>query len=145
MFHFKSIPAPSQVPQEEWTHWKWQMQNALKTPEQFEKSLNLSEEEKKAIHTLKTVFAVKTTPYYLQLCQKYSSIRQMALPHLKELNPSDFYQEDPLGEKKHNPVPRVIHRYPRSSLVFSNRFLRNLLSLLHQKTLHSSRKPQSLF
>jgi len=112
MFHFESIPSPPHVPKEQWTHWKWQMQNALKTPEDFEKFLRLSKGEKKALQLLKNVFAMKTTPYYLQLCQKHSVIRRMALPHLKELDTAGFYQEDPLGEKEHNPVPRIIHRYP---------------------------------
>ncbi len=112
MFHFESIPSPPDIPIEKWTHWKWQMQNSLKTSKDFEKTLKLSEEETKAIHSLKNTFAMKTTPYYVQLCKKYSALRQIALPHLKELDPSGFYQEDPLGEKKHSPTPRIVHRYP---------------------------------
>ena len=112
MFHFESIPSPSHVPMEQWTDWKWQMRRSLKTPEETANFLDLSEEETKAIHRLKNHFALKTTPYYLELCKKHPPLRPMALPHLKELDSSGFYQEDPLGEKKHSPVPRIVHRYP---------------------------------
>jgi len=112
MFHFESISTPSHISTEQWTHWKWQMQNALKKPKDFERLPNLSEAEKTALYSLQNIFAAQTTPYYLQLCRKYPAIRQMTLPHLKELDSSGFYQEDPLGEKNHNPAPRIIHRYP---------------------------------
>lgn len=112
MFHFESISPPPHIPEKQWTHWGWQMQNSLKTPGDFEKNFNLSEKDKKALEKSKNTFAMKTTPYSVQLCRKYSALRQIALPHLKELNLTDFYQEDPLGEKKHSPAPRIIHRYP---------------------------------
>ena len=112
MFHFESISPPPHIPEKQWTHWKWQMQNSLKTPEDFEKKLDLSKEDKKALEKSKNTFAMKTTPYSIQLCQKYSALRKITLPHLKELDLSGFHQEDPLGETKHSPVPRIIHRYP---------------------------------
>lgn len=112
MFHFESISPPPHVSEEQWRHWKWQMQNSLKTPEDFAKFLQLSEEDKKALEKSKNTFAMKTTPYSIQLCRKYPALRKIALPHLKELDLSNFYQEDPLGETKHSPVSRIIHRYP---------------------------------
>ncbi len=112
MFHFESIPPPPRIPTEQWTDWKWQIQHSLKTPKELKKFLDLSEEEKKAVHLLKDRFASKTTPYYLELCKRHPPLRSMTLPHLKEMDSSGFYQEDPLGEKKHSPVPRIVHRYP---------------------------------
>ena len=143
MFHFESISPPPHIPEKQWTHWKWQMQNSLKTPEDFEKKLQLSKEDKKALEKSKNTFAMKTTPYSIQLCQKYSALRQITLPHLKELDLSGFYQDDPSWRNKTQPCTKNYSSLPRPCLIFSHRFLRHLLPVLHSKIFYGSGKPHS--
>ena len=110
MISFEHLKKPSSISLEKWEDWKWQIKSSLKTEEDFSSFFNLTEEEKKGFQQGASFFSFRTTPYYAYLCQKHKPLREMTLPHFKEL--SGFYQEDPLGEKKHSPVSRIIHRYP---------------------------------
>ena len=105
-------PVAPRSPQSEWSDWKWQIQNSLKSLKDFESFFDLEPEEVRAFQSSEQVFASSTTPYYATLCSKYSPIRKMAVPCSQELDFKSFYQVDPLGESMHSPVPRMIHRYP---------------------------------
>lgn len=105
---FEKISIPCSVKKENWIDWKWQLRHSLQSLNDFDSFFCLREDEKKAFQ--EKSFTVKTTPYYAELCKKYESIRKMTIPSSKELNLKGF--DDPLGEKDHNPVPRIIHRYP---------------------------------
>ena len=107
-FQFKKTPPPKSISNIHWNDWKWQMRNSLKTLNDFRSVFQLSPEEEKAFH--QKIFSIKTTPYYAELCRQHTPLRKMTLPHSKEL--SGLGLQDPLGENKHSPVPRIIHRYP---------------------------------
>ena len=59
-------------------------------------------------------FISGTTPYYLKLIEenKASNLKSIIQPSKKETHPGTQQMGDPLAEKKHSPVPRLIHRYP---------------------------------
>ena len=109
---FEKIDIPENIDPKDWTCWKWQLRNSPADLHSLENAIPLREDEKKAIQKGDGLFSVKTTPYSIELCKKYEPIRKMTLPCLKELEINHFDHLDPLGEKDHNPAPRIIHRYP---------------------------------
>ena len=81
---------------------------------------DLTEDEVQAFAGESTEFRVRTTPYYASLAKLNSNpldpIRQIQMPKKQEL--SSEYQQmlEPLGERKNNPAPRIIHRYTDRAL-----------------------------
>ena len=59
-------------------------------------------------------FISGTTPYYLKLIKqnKASSLKSIIQPSVKEKHLGTQQMLDPLEEKNHSPVSRLIHRYP---------------------------------
>ena len=59
-------------------------------------------------------FTSGATPYYLRLIEenKASNLRKIIKPSFRENRAGSQQMADPLAEKKHSPVPRIIHRYP---------------------------------
>ena len=100
----------------EWHHWHWQMQHALKCRSDFEKIMDLSEEERVGLDQAYAHFPVLVTPYYTSLiCNTPpgKGLRKTMLP-IKTFNITEDHEEsdDPLGERAHNPVRAIVHTYP---------------------------------
>lgn len=111
---FFSAPKPPEIPSEKWGSWTWQLQNSLKTAEDFSGHFSLSENEKNVFQKGSELFNIRTTPYYASLAgaEELDPIRRILMPTLQEISPGLQSMKDPLGEKKNNPAPRIIHRYP---------------------------------
>ncbi|MCE3009487.1 MAG: KamA family radical SAM protein [Proteobacteria bacterium] len=113
-FKFFPAPKPSSVTSEQWNSWTWQLQKSLKTERQFAEVFDLTQSERMSFQQGSEVFNIRTTPYYASLCGEHSEdpIRKILMPREEELAPGLQQMLDPLGEKKNNPAPRIIHRYP---------------------------------
>lgn len=112
-FEFKKAPIPSHIDSADWKNWQWQMRASLKELEDFTPFFLPTEEEKQAFSGEKRVFNIRSTPYYASLARDVAQdpIRRILMPHTLEKVPGLQQMLDPLGEKKNNPVSRVIHRY----------------------------------
>jgi lysine 2,3-aminomutase len=112
-FSFLPAPKPSQVDPSQWQSWTWQLQQSMKTRHDFEKFFSLTETEVQAFREGSEIFNIRTTPYYASLSRadEFDPIRRILMPSSLELNMGQQALLDPLGEKKNNPVPRIIHRY----------------------------------
>ena len=99
----------------EWNDWRWQFKSSLSSRADFAQHFDLSEGELQAL-AKPSQFPVRSTPYYAALASRVNPldpIRQMVLPRAEELNTGRGQQmQDPLGERAHSPLERVIHRYP---------------------------------
>src|SRR5512132_586238 len=51
----------------QWHDWRWQEQSSLRTEEQLERHLRLTEEERAGLRADRRQFPVGVTPYYLSL------------------------------------------------------------------------------
>lgn len=113
-FDFKPAPQPESISASDWHSWAWQLRQSLKTLKDFERVFALSPDEKEVFEKGDSVFNIRTTPYYASLTKPVAAdpIRRILMPSLKELTPGAQSMLDPLGEKKNNPTPRIIHRYP---------------------------------
>lgn len=111
---FKTEPFPGVSP-EQWLDWRWQFKSALSTVEDFARHFDLCSDELTALNK-PAQFPVRSTPYYAALASRTDArdpIRQMVLPRAEEFNTGRGQQmADPLGERAHSPLERVIHRYP---------------------------------
>jgi lysine 2,3-aminomutase len=112
-FSLSNAPKPASVPSEAWNSWTWQLQNSLKKKSDFERLFSLSANEKQAFDEGSEIFNIRTTPYYASLARdgEMDPIRRILMPSALELTPGQQQMLDPLGERKNNPVPRIIHRY----------------------------------
>ena len=113
---FETAPRPADVTPEDWGSWQWQLRKALKSREDFARVFHLSEDEKLGFGGLGDIFQVRATPYYSALAaagDAQDPLRKILLPSGRELtaNPAQALL-DPLGERRNNPAPRIIHRYP---------------------------------
>jgi lysine 2,3-aminomutase len=69
-------------------NWQWQLQNAIKTPEQLSKYINLTKKEFQDIKKVTETYKMSITPYYASLMDKDDPdcpIRKMVLPVITEL------------------------------------------------------------
>ncbi len=108
------------VPDGDWRDWRWQLRNRLAAPEDFERVLGLTDDEREAFRRGPRL-PVGVTPYYAALVAGSGSraaLRRTILPSTAEWVIRTGEVEDPLGEREHEAVPGLIHTYPDRVLVF---------------------------
>lgn len=104
---------------ENWTNWKWHMQNRLNHPVDLKEYIPISTQEEKIFQDAEEFFSFGVTPYYLSLINPDDPncpIRLQAVPRAGELSKHPLERIDPLGEEAHMPVKGVTHRYPDRAL-----------------------------
>lgn len=103
------------VKDEDWKDWHWQVRNRIKSVEELEKYVGLSEQEKSDIQSVLSKFRMAITPYYLCLINPDNPdcpIKKQAIPSIYEMNIGENDMLDPLAEDTDSPVPGLTHRYP---------------------------------
>ena len=115
---FLRAPRPNEINENDWQDWTWQLRHSLKNADDFSKAFTLLPEENEALKKGEKIFNFRTTPYYRSLLtdDPQDPLRKILVPHANELKTGRQEMLDPLGEKKNNPAPRVIHRYPDRAL-----------------------------
>lgn len=114
-FVFSPSVRPEGIAPDEWSNWTWHMRNALRSAEDFSGFFVLTEDERRAFDESRGLFQIRATPYYASLANRsvpMDPIRRILMPTSAELTGGVQHMLDPLGEKKNNPAPRIIHRYP---------------------------------
>lgn len=112
---FEPSIKPESVAQADWQNWSWQLRNALSTREEFAARFDLTPDEVAGFEGVDRVFSVRSTPYYASLASSHFAmdpIRRILMPTGRELVQGAQQMLDPLGERRNNPAPRIIHRYP---------------------------------
>jgi lysine 2,3-aminomutase len=115
-------PAWADVPDHEWTDWRWQSQNAVRQPRQLADLLTFSADERRALDSLQAQYKLAIPPYYFSLIDRFDPkdpIRLQSVPspmELAGLSGTDG-EDDPLDEDKDSPVPGLTHRYPDRALL----------------------------
>jgi lysine 2,3-aminomutase len=99
----------------DWNDWRWQSRHRVRTLEQLERILRLSDDERQALVQGGTMLPVGITPYYMSLLDAddpWQPLRRTVVPTLNEFVRTEGEADDPLGEDGHSPVPGLVHRYP---------------------------------
>lgn len=107
---------------QDWNSWIWQQQKRIKSIEQLEAVINVTEDEREAFKKSHDQFMVGITPYYASLIDKDDPncpIRLQSVPKMGELEIMPGEMEDPLAEERNMPVPGVTHRYPDRVLFYT--------------------------
>jgi len=113
-FPSKRAPAYLDIPDEQWSDWRWQLSHRLNSLEDFEPILELTESERAAL-SAKDLFRVDITPYFVSLIDPKDPndpIRRQVIPTAAEMTKFTGMMEDSLSEDAHSPVPGLVHRYP---------------------------------
>ena len=114
-------PAWVDVPDHQWTDWRWQAQNAVRHAKQIAGLLPFSPEERVALDVLTTQYKLAIPPYYFSLIDRddpADPIRLQSVPSpLEMLGATGTEEDDPLDEDKDSPVPGLTHRYPDRALL----------------------------
>ncbi len=113
-FSSQRAPIYQDVPDEKWNDWRWQLSNRLNSAADFEKVLNLTDSERKALDS-QGLFRVDITPYFASRIDPNDPndpIRRQVIPTADEIAPFTGMMEDSLAEDRHSPVPGLVHRYP---------------------------------
>lgn len=121
----RNIPKFSEVPDEQWYDWRWQLAHSLRSVDDFEGVVNLSPEQQDEISRCLERFRMSVTPYYASLMDpdyERCPIRLQGIPGGLELVDDDSDLDDPLHEDADSPAPGLTHRYPdRVLLLVTNR------------------------
>ncbi|HEX6987484.1 MAG TPA: KamA family radical SAM protein [Planctomycetaceae bacterium] len=110
------------VTEKEWSDWRWQSQNRVRTLEQMERMLRLSPAERDGLTGTGKLLAVGVTPYYMSLLDPEDPdqpLRRTVVPRSDEFVRTYGEADDPLGEDGHSPVPGLVHRYPDRVLLLA--------------------------
>ncbi len=102
--------------------WKWELRRRVKNRAGLERRLSLTESERRWFEESARAeggFDLRITPYYLSLAadEPDDPIRRQCVPTAEELSALPWELRDPLGEEKHKPLSRLIHRYPDRALL----------------------------
>jgi lysine 2,3-aminomutase len=110
----------------DWSNWKWQLQNSLRSVADLQRFIKLSPKEEAALNrTDSTRLPVRITPYYTSLIDQFNDrhpIRRAVIPVENEFIRSIGEEKDPLGEDHQSPVPGIVHRYPDRVLFLTTGF-----------------------
>lgn len=110
------------VTEEEWRDWRWQARRSIRTLEELETFVELTEEEREGVRETAAIFRLAITPYYLTLIDPkhpHCPVRRQAIPLPAEARISPGELADPLGEDLHRPVTSIVHKYPDRVLLLA--------------------------
>ena len=107
----------------DWESAKFQMKNLIRTQEQLQKWVHLTNAEKEGIAATKQKYLFMVTPYYASLMNKSDPncpIRLQSIPSMKELSHTGTSDVDPVGDTKNLKTRRVVHKYPNRIILLAS-------------------------
>ena len=127
MRKYKDIELWSNVHEEEWSDWHWQMQNSITTLEQLEKVICLSADERKGVELATQYLKMKISPHIITLMDPiYTNdpLRIQFVPSEKELDSIDDEGlfSDVNADDEYSPTKGLVHRYPSKVLLFPSNY-----------------------
>ncbi|MFZ5570812.1 MAG: KamA family radical SAM protein [Thermodesulfobacteriota bacterium] len=108
-----------------WNDWQWQVSHRIRTAEQLEVMLKLSDNEREALLLNAVKLPLGITPYYMSLISREDAaqpLRRTVVPTAHEFLRSAGEADDPLGEESQSPLPGLVHRYPDRVLLLLQDF-----------------------
>ncbi len=110
------------IPARDWTDWRWQYRNRIRTLPELAGLSGLSPEGVRSCLPVVWSYPFSITPYYLSLmdaADETDPLRRQCFPHPDEIRFSLGGVEDPLEEQRNMPVPGLIHRYADRCLILA--------------------------
>jgi lysine 2,3-aminomutase len=113
--YYNEIELWKDVKPEEWSDWKWQVENRIDSVEKIKQIINITKQEEEDISKVLEKFRMGITPYYAAHMDKddpRDPVRMQAVPTFVETHVSSADMLDPLHEDTDSPAPGLTHRYP---------------------------------
>ena len=110
------------IPDELWNDWHWQVENRIETVDDLKKLMTLTPEEEEGVVKCLETLRMAITPYYFSLMDlndPHDPIRKQAVPTGLELHKAEADLLDPLHEDTDSPVKGLTHRYPDRVLLLT--------------------------
>jgi lysine 2,3-aminomutase len=110
---------------EQWSDWRWQIQNRIHDLATVRRMIRLSPEEEKALELADKMLPMGVTPHYMGLVSPTDpeqAVRRSVIPTVYEMRQCPGEAADPLGEEHQSPVPGLVHRYPDRVLLLATDF-----------------------
>ena len=110
------------VTEAEWRDWRWQARRSVRTLEELERYVELTEDERVGVRETAAIFKLAITPYYLSLIDPvhpHCPVRRQSIPVAAEARVSPGELADPLGEDLHRPATSIVHKYPDRVLLLA--------------------------
>src|SRR5438045_211592 len=104
----------------QWRDWRWQLRNSLRSPEELERAVRLTEDERRGVEKTAGIFRLGISPYYLSLIDRdhpFCPVRMQAIPVQADAVAPEGELRDPLADDLHRPVRALAHKYPDSILL----------------------------
>jgi lysine 2,3-aminomutase len=121
-FHRRFFPDASDA---EWSNWRWQLRNCLRTPENLLRIVSLTSDELQAMTCGSGGLPTSVTPYYASLLSPDKAddpVRRTMIPSMSELIRERGEKADPLAEEAQSPIPGLVHRYPDRVLFMATEY-----------------------
>jgi len=121
---FRKVFFPEATDQQ-WSDWRWQLQNRIRTLDQIRQMTDLTTEELEALQRADGLLPAAVTPHYMGLVSAHDpdqAVRRMVIPTVYELRRCPGESDDPLGEEGQSPVHGLVHRYPDRVLLLATDF-----------------------
>jgi lysine 2,3-aminomutase len=140
---FRRVDLFKDVTDAQWSDWRWHLKNGIRSVEDLEAVIALTETEREQLRQCLQKFTMEITPYYASLMDHDDPncpVRMQSVPRFNELydDPSDLH--DPLHEDVDSPVPGLTHRYPDRVLLL----VTNICSMnCRHCTRRTSRRPST--
>lgn len=115
MRDYHDIPLWTNVTEEEWQDWRWQVANRITSLSMLKQVIPLVQKEEEGILSCLQSLRMAITPYYATLIDVENlncPVRKQAIPTATELQFGQFDMADPLHEDQDSPVTGLTHRYP---------------------------------
>jgi lysine 2,3-aminomutase len=107
----------------DWRDWRWQLRNAVTTPDDLSRALPLTGSELEgARRAERQGLPLRITPYYLALADRDDPacpVRRQCVPDAREDETVPGDLADPLGEVAHEVAPHLVQRYPDRVLLLA--------------------------
>jgi lysine 2,3-aminomutase len=121
---WRRVPAWSDVPRRRWYDWRWQWRHRIRTPADLARLGLLRPDAVESLRRVTDVYPIVLSPYYASLMDPddpADPLRRQAVPDPTEVAAPTDFSPDPLGERRLEVVPGLIHRYTdRVLLIVSN-------------------------
>jgi lysine 2,3-aminomutase len=109
----------------QWSDWRWQIQNRIRSLDAARRMVRLTTEEQKALELAGKMLPMAITPHYMALVSPTDpdqAIRRSMIPTVYEMRRCPGEADDPLGEDHQSPIPGLVHRYPDRVLLLATDF-----------------------
>lgn len=97
---------------ENWNDWKWQLSHSIRTIDELEKYMSLTESERDSLVNI-GAFPFSITPYLAEHLSRYENSHPLRMQFIPNRVTSfiHFENSDYLAESDFEPIPNLLHKY----------------------------------